>query len=713
MNQNPDDALALPDSPVPPDSGAGDMLRASAPQGGLQGGLGASGPALGPSMGGGPEGMLSAGGEDPFAMLGPYPADMDFTSPFDFGDDFDLGEDLGESEPAIGLTGADFERFRFRFMAAYASAKGSMAEIHRNAKLDREVVRTLPLVPQYPGGPDIRTPLTANKVEGVIAHLRDALEQSTIFTFSVNGTGASAAEAAATVPLREQLLEREINLSGSRERILSQLPREAVITGTGIAVLSLAQYADEHFVQVGQLVPIERFFVDRVNVDDLHHATCFYQYKERRYNLEEQAERGLLDADALAGLPVTSQGEHVEPTLDELENFFLDNSSLAEENTVVTLVRGYMRFRAEGDVVRLYECVFDAGSQTILALRENPFRAAFDMPPIALVRVGKSAGYLFGRGIPRRLEPIQKISDNAMNTHLALNNMAASPPVMYRNDSPFGAALKASGNGGIYPGMLIPTLPNPNPADVAVLSDFGNPGLAVQDLGIARQLAGDATYTEEAIGTSTDPRKTLGQFNIEVQRGTLRVRTDIGDVAYDLAWLGRMYDASILAFKLAPAQIIEVTEGGKLLSLDPVDVREIQSELTEIAQGMLASGEATLEDLQLVQESFNQARLTDGRIPFARRDDLVVSVRGTKIIADKMGELQILMDVVGPLVTTMIPAAREDEYANYFMRKVLWAVGMNDVDKLVPPPPHDHLNNVDFNTATMPFREMMMRSVVR
>ena len=120
-----------------------------------------------------------------------------------------------------------------------------------------------------------------------------------------------------------------------------------------------------------------------------------------------------------------------------------------------------------------------------------------------------------------------------------------------------------------------------------------------------------------------------------------------------------------------------------------------------------------MEDLVLVQEAFNTARLTDGRIPYARRDDLVVSVRGTKIIADKMGELQILMDVVGPLVTSLIPAARQDEYANYFLRKVLWAAGLNDVDKLVPPPPNAHLDDGSFNAATMPFREMMMRSVQR
>lgn len=666
-----------------------------------------------------PAGAPGAFGEapDPFAELAdPLTSGLlnfDFTGA-DFSDaGFDFDSGLSPAEPAIQLQGTDFERFRYRFMAAYESAKLNMMEIHENARRDREVVRTLPRKPAYPGGPDITTPLTANKVEGVIAHMRDALEQSTIYSLSVNGTGASAAEAAATAPLIEQLLEREINLSGSRERILSQLPREAVTVGTGIAVLSLARYADEHFVQVGQLIPLERFFVDRINVDDLHHTTCFYQFKERRYNLDEQAERGLLDADALASIPLTSVGERINPTLDELENFFVDNTALAEENTVVTLVRGYMRFRAEGDATRLYECVFDAGTRTVLALRENPFREAFDMPPIALVRVGKVAGNLFGRGIPRRLEPIQKVSDNAMNTHLALNNMAASPPVMYRNDSPFGAALKASGSGGIYPGMLIPTLPNPNPADVAVLRDFNNPGLAMQDLGIARQLAGDATYTEEAIGTTSDPRKTLGQFNIEVQRGTLRVRTDTGDVAYDLAVLGRMIHASLLAYKVAPAQVIEVTEGGKLLSLDPVDSSEIEAELAEISQGFLLSGEASLEDLMLVQEAFNTARLTDGRIPYARRDDLVVSVRGTKIIADKMGELQILMDVVAPLVTTLVPAARQDEFVNYFLRKVLWAAGLNDVDKLVPPAPNQHLDDSSFNAATMPFRDMMMRSVQR
>jgi len=296
--------------------------------------------------------------------------------------------------------------------------------------------------------------------------------------------------------------------------------------------------------------------------------------------------------------------------------------------------------------------------------------------------VDKDPKSLFGRSIMRRLESIQEMADNAINSHLALNNLAASPPFVYKQHSPFGRLLESKRR--ILPGIGIPSLRD-DPGDEVKTIDIRNPGLSLQDIGVAQQFADRATFTEEAIGTSSDSRKTLGQFRVEMQRGTMRVRLDLGDLAYDAASTLSMLWAMVVKYKIEPAGVIEVEQGGKFLAAREIDEQEIEGVMDSIVMPMFAQGELSVDDLAELEQEFN-ARLTDDVIPSARRSDLTIHLTGTKIVADKATELAMLNDLT-PMMLQGLQLARQDSFWNYHLRSIIEAMGFKDVDKRIPADP--------------------------
>lgn len=587
-------------------------------------------------------------------------------------------------EPAIALSGRDLERFVFRFDAALQNARVRMRPLHEEAKRDREVYKMLAREAAYEGGPDITTPLAANKADGVYAMMREAIEQRPLASFTAEGLGEAVAYATAVAPVLEAVLEREINRSGSREKLSGDLAREAVQVGTGIGKLTMASYPNETFTQISEVIRLENFYVDRVFVDSLKDTFCAYEKKERVYNLEDMAERGLLDEAAVAAVRAHASGG--EPLIaEEAELHWHDSFSFEEENGIRTLVIGYMRYRPQGERrSKLWECIWHEDSRTVLALRENPVRRAFDAPPLCLQRIGKQTGYLFGRGVVRRLEPEQKMADNAINNHLAMSNLAASPPFLYRQSGPFGRALESYGRGGMVPGMGIPTLGAPKDDEVKPLA-FPYTGLELNNVQVAFDFSDRATFSEEALGTATDSRKTLGQFQIEVQKGTMRLRVDLGDFAYDAATTLRQYWAMTVAYKIAPAGVVELDENGKLVALDDIGPEELESEIIAALYPLMARRELSAEDAAEIEKAYG-AKLTEDHIPGVRRNDLTLSLTGTKIIADKIGELNMLMQLT-PLITGLLPAAAQDSYINYHLRSIITSMGFADVNKRMPPDP--------------------------
>lgn len=587
-----------------------------------------------------------------------------------------------EGEAAIVLSGRDRERFEWRLQQALTRAKNQMGTIHRNARHDRRVWRMLDRKQEYPGQPNLTTPISANKAEGLLAQVTNALEQRPMASFTAEGIGKPAEAAARVAPLCAAYLEREINRGGSRERLVKGLPREAIVVGTGIAKLAAVQApSGEWFAQVAGIIPLEHFFVDRLRVENLKHTFSAYLERYPYYQLQEMADAGVLDSDQVASLLTASSAP--EPSEAEKEvDFFEQDSQFMEEARVHTVYYCYMRFKPEGaQHAEIYEAVWHDEQKRLLACRLNPVREAFDHPPLQLVRVGKESGMLLGRGVIRRLTAVQRMADNAVNNHLAINDLAAAPPFLYNSNSPFGRLMEERRR--LVPGMGIPTLGAPDRQDVVPLQ-FQNPGLALQDMAVAQQFADRATFTEEAIGTSSD-RKTLGQFRVEVERGTNRVRLDLGDLAYDLSELLTMMWSMVVAYKIVPNGIVEVEEGGKFLAARTITTEMITDIMDETIMQQFQAGEIDAATILEFEQEFNE-RLTDGQVPSARRSDLTISMTGTKVIADKATELELLVELT-PFILQGLELAAKDTYWNYHMRTVMEAMGLKDVDKRMPPDP--------------------------
>jgi hypothetical protein len=624
-----------------------------------------------------------------------------FSEPMGFGG-------MGEiAEAPIVLSGDDLRRFEFRLDQSLARAKQRMETIHANARIDRAVYRTLEREEEYPGQPNLTTPLSANKADGLLAHIVDAIETRPLASFVPEGIGRPAERAAQVAPLNAAYLEREINRGGSRERIIRDMSKEAAQVGTGLAKMFMVQHpSGEWFVQLGEIIKLENFFVDRVAVSNLKHVFCGYEERIPYYQLEEMADSGLLDRDALESIRESHSAAFIRTEEEAEANFFESSHAFQEETAVHKIHYCYMRFRAAGEVkAQIYEAVWSEQWKKILAVRPNSVRAAFDHPPIAMHRIGKSPRYLFGRGIMRRLSPIQNMADNAINSHLALNNLAASPPFVYKQHSPFGRLMQSKRR--IVPGVGIPSLGAPDQGDVKML-EFRNPGLSLQDIGVAQSFADRATYTEEAIGSSSD-RKTLGQFRVEVQRGTMRVRLDLGDLAYDAAQTLTMMWAMMVKYKIVPAGIVEVEEGGKYLSAKDITEEELTEVMDSLVMPMFAQGQLTPQEMAELEEEFN-ARLTEDMIPSARRSDLTIHLTGTKVIADKAAELEMLGQLT-PYILQGLELAKSDTYFNYHLRSIVEAMGFKDVEKRIPADPGKPIDDPAARTALgAPLAETITRS---
>ena len=592
-----------------------------------------------------------------------------------------LGVVDGDSS-AIELQGEDLRRFHFRFKTALANAETQMRRIHEEARRDRKVYRTIPREPLYEGGPDITTPLSADFTDGLRAHVKDAMEQRPIASFTAEGVGRVAEEATEVAPVYEAMFEREVNLSNSRQYLVSDMPDEAIKVGTAIAKLGLSEHHGELFVQVSRLIRLENFFVDRVTVNDLTDTFCAYRFKERYYNLQDMAGQGLLNkaaVESLSGKPSSTEQEVVE----EGEQEFNENLAFQEENSLYTIHIGYMRFRPLGSSrALLYECIYHKDTHRILALKLNPARAAFDAPPLRLARIGREPGFLFGRGVVRRLESEQKVADRGINTHLAMNDLAAAPPVMYNVNNPIAARLAQ--NRVLEPAMWVPNYGPPDSQDILPVQ-IPNNGLAAADYQMALGMAQRRTYTDESMGTSSSTRKTLGQYRTEVNKGTLKLRLDLNDLAYDMNEILRSYWAMIIAYKIDPAGIYQAEPMGRLVGDREYSAQEFAAAFIEEATTALVQGEITLEDIASFDEMLQDV-LTHGRIPSVRRRDLVLSLTGTKVIADKIGDLEMELQLM-PMLLNVLEGAMRDTYINYWGRSILRNAGFKDIEKRWPQDP--------------------------
>jgi hypothetical protein len=613
-----------------------------------------------------------------------------------------------QSQP-IELTGKDLQRFKYRADQMISNSRMKMRTIHEEAKKDREWALAIPKTPKYEGGPDITMPIIAGKDQGLAAHMRDAIEQRPLASITPAGIGLSDESATNIAPLCEAYLEREINRTNSREIVASAMPKEVAEVGTSLVELSLTEIGGETYIQLGNIIRIENFYCDRINVDTLAETSCWYEYKERHYELEDAAELGIYDRDAIDVMASASSNAKLSQEEENLN--FNEGDTFAEENSLRDLIRGFMRFRPDGEKeTYLYEFVRGSDNMEYLSIRRTKFTMAFNAPPIGIARIGKRAGTLFGRGLGRRLEAQQKMADKYINNHLAATDFMGSPPYLYRANSAIGNAIERTSKRGLLPGQAIPTIGMPNVRDIEPLQLFNSgSGFNLQNVDIATRFSDVSTFAEAAIGSdSGSSRKTLGQFQIEVQNGTLRLRSDLSDFAYDMAIILKMYWASVVAFKIIPSGVVEIEDGGKLIAVDDIDADELSVAIARILNPLTSTGRLDMETASKFQAEYN-SMLTNGMIPGVRRPDMSISLSGTRVIADKVSELQLQFQLL-PTAVQLFEGARQDSVINYWLRSLVIAAGFKDVDKRVPADPNATVDPATRSQLLAPYMQMLQTS---
>lgn len=607
-----------------------------------------------------------------------------------FGDVVDAEFRIAESG-AVQLAGNDLLRFRTIVDQFWSTARINMHKIHAEARRDRRVYNLVAREAKYDGAPCYTTPMSANKADGIAGHLKEAIEQPELYDVNVRSLGAVAEYGALVASTVATYLNREIEMSSSREIIASDVPQEVSFIGTAVSPISVSSIPidGEFFFQLEQLIPLEHCYFDRLDVDKIWKTNFAYLTRFRLHELQEMAEQGILAKEAVDKI---TYGDNITAyTFNEMLKDFDPATGHYDENRSVEVRKGYLKFRPEGARKAIfYEYIQDEISREFLSLRPNPFGSIFDSPPIPLWRIGKQPRNLLGRGILRRLATLQSMMDNEINNYFAVTNLISNPPMQYRSSSPFGQLVnKQGGHQAIIPGMLIPTLGTPKDDDLKPLQFSTNPNLVLANVNLVEKMGEDATFTNQSLGNNSRA-STLGQFQVEVQKGSLKVRLDMADLAYDGATAGKMLLACA-KYKIGQYGVVEVYEHGNLLALKDIHVSEFQDELRSLIFETALSQGVGIEELLKFQQRFN-GRLIDGYIPGAHRGDLSVSLKGTKIIADKVAELNMLMEL-SPYLATWLQPAYQDSYMNYHLRSLMTAMGIKDIDRRMPQDPHKLVND--------------------
>ena len=263
----------------------------------------------------------------------------------------------------------------------------------------------------------------------------------------------------------------------------------------------------------------------------------------------------------------------------------------------------------------------------------------------------------------------------------------------------------------LEPAMWIPNYGPPDKQDVLPIM-VPNPGYGANDYALAREMAQHRTYTETSLGESSTVRKTLGQVRTETMKGTLKLRLDLGDVAYDMNTdlLKKMW-AMTVAYKIDPAGIVSVEPTGRLLGNREYTVQEVSKPVIDVGTRMLSAGQLTMQELQEVEARF-QAMFTGGRVPSARRQDLTLSLTGTTIIADKISELDTELRLM-PTLMNLVEGARIDTIFNYWGRSILRKAGFKDIEKRWPQDPGTVINNPTLRAGLMQgMNQLLQRSSI-
>lgn len=640
----------------------------------------------------------------------PFPSDTGFDNS-SYVSDLLSGIDLYDRpSQAIELQGSDRDRFFNYVFHAYDQSMSRHMSWHRQIRQFRAVFQLVKRKASLDSDeePNLYTaPGSANKVTGVSAHIIEGIEQPEILSVAPFRGVKSLDDVTEVCRRVGAYMNREIELSSSREIIVQDMPKEAVGMGSAFSPLVLGDTPinGEYFWQWSPLIPIEDVLIDNWTARFIWQTNIFWLQRHIMNDLLPLADQGIIDKNEADKLYM--MGSNVEQSFQEEFMGAGVNNSLdyKDDNEALHLRYGYYRFRPSGKRKSEYwYTIFDPQKRIGLAAMRSPFADIADIPAMNVGRTGKMVGRFYGRGVIERLMPVQEMTDRELNNYLATSDWNASPPFEYQQSSAFGQAYaKKGGKMRLMAGLGIPTLNQPGQQSVRTIEYNNNAGGFFGNMSLLSSFEDDATYTDPFLGQN-DSRKTLGEFQISVNKGNLKLKLDLSDFDYDMNLNFKMYYSAIL-FKIKYQGVVQVHDGGDLLAYKDIPIDAIDEQLTSMLMQYYSGGLADGEEVLKALEQFS-GRMSQGKIPGAKRSDIDIRLKGTKILADKMGDFMKLEKVL-PTIATWYQAASQDSKMWYNLRTFLEAADIQDIDKRIPEDPNKYMNPDEVFQLLVPYLEFM------
>lgn len=378
----------------------------------------------------------------------------------------------------------------------------------------------------YEGAPNVTTPLTRQKVDGIKAHLFASIDQPQIFIVSPRTEKAQEA-----APLLNDLMDTTIELTGSRREILKAI-RDAVEVGTGHLKHVLLEDKNGKLVPASRYVPFEHVFVYPSANTRLENINYFERYYEPYHEIKRKAEDGIYWM--------------------EQANELLDGVDEMRMNDLTEVWECWLRYQG-----KIYEVRYAKEHGVILSYRVSDWGEMLGRAPYDPLYIEQNPTSYWGDSISQILEGLQEVADKAFNLELARGQFAMAPPIIVNPMSPiYRQVIK---QGGLLPGTIYQGSTDPK-GDVYMPLTQMNP-FDVQLLQLAGKMAEEATITDLLIpGQALGGRKTATEVNALTSVGALKLRNYLASVSDGLRRHARTKWALIATYILKNPDLAFSTE---------------------------------------------------------------------------------------------------------------------------------------------------------
>lgn len=585
------------------------------------------------------------------------------------------------TKKAIMLGEEEVKRLAVQIRQMYDAAKAARTEVDAELPALRQFSELqYDRKPLYTDGPNVVTPIIAQRNSGTKALLRQTIMRKPMFrAASDSGQGYDA------VTVYETALARELRTGGNMDQLALAID-DAVDTHAAFIRLDVLKTGDGGYSIRHRHVPIEDFYCYPTNTMDFKHLSAFEHRSYQYWELEEQADNGYLDPEAVAKLRIQLASK---PSIGQKLVGLNDNQLIAGmEWQPVDIISSWIRWKGE-----LWHVVWEEKANTIL--RAEPNYLPVDEPPyISLVANPKPRSAL---GIPpsKLLRAYQDTMDASFNAVLAEYEFSGAPPIFVydqelwdemngRSWSP-GTRFKATRRMGEKPFDVfqIPL----NPASIQLMS-------------LVQQLAEDAVPSTP--GLPEGGRKTKFESMAWTSANNARLGVMINNITRGLETLADKTWKLFRHYKVG-----DITP---VFETDFSSGRQRVSGVMFLGKKDMVLDVPSAENTQLRGEAFARIAIQFGLPPGlgleinnvlppeteklvvhnAWRDDIYWETNGGQTESERIARLQSLQYLTQPFVIQLIALARKDRGIWNLMAKEMETAGVLDFREILGKSPNEY-----------------------